>query len=154
MPSSRRWVPLRSANPKGGKWDWKGELLRFLRKAFKIIRIWADPSLWLLKKILSDRERRNYILLEGWKNSPEYIPITLNWAQKIPKTVINLYHTLVSVCMQNPLFFSSSLSCFPPPQTQKRSCLEMCIPIFSFWEYYQVDMNKLQRIYHLSKMHF
>lgn len=119
MPSSRRWVPLRSANPKGGKWDWKGELLRFLRKAFKIIRIWADPSLWLLKKILSDRERRNYILLEGWKNSPEYIPITLNWAQKIPKTVINLYHTLVSVCMQNPLFFSSSLSCFPPANSKK-----------------------------------
>ena len=152
MPSSRRWVPLRSANPTGGKWDWKGELLRFLRKAFKIIRIWADPFLWLLKKILSDRERRNYILLEGWKNLPEYIPNTLNWAQKIPKTVINLYHTRVSVCMQNPFFFQFTF--LLPPQTQKRSCLEMCIPIFSFWEYYQVDMNKLQRIYHLSKMHF
>ena len=153
MPFPQRWVPLRSANPTGGKWNWKGELLRFLRKAFKI-RIWADPSLWLLKKNLV-RERRNYILLEGWKNSPEYIPNTLNWAQKIPKTVINLYLTRVAVCVQNPLFFFPvHFPAFPPPQTQKRSCLEMCIPIFSFWEYYQVDMNKLQRIYHLSKMHF
>lgn len=129
MPFPQRWVPLRLANPTGGKWNWKGELLRFLRKAFKI-RIWADPSLWLLKKNLV-RERRNYILLEGWKNSPEYIPNTLNWAQKIPKTVINLYLTRVAVCVQNPLFFfSSSLSCFPPTPNSKKILFRNVYPYF------------------------
>lgn len=64
------------------------------------------------------------------KNHLLYTTNTLNWAQKVPKTVINLYHTGVAVCMQKVLFFPFQFTFLLSPQNSKKILFRNLYPYF------------------------
>lgn len=122
MLSSQRWVPLRSANPTGWKWNWKGELPRFLGEALRIIRIWADPCPCLLKKILSNRESVFNKIHSSWGMKKITCNIFLIlWSEHrryLKQWLIYITPVWLFACKSH--FFSpSSLSCFFSPNSKK-----------------------------------
>lgn len=120
----------------------EGKLPRCLREALKITGIRANLSSLLKNNIVRQRKKPSlmkYIVFEGWKKITCYVQYSkyFELSTEGAETVINLYCTSVAVCMPKALFFSFqfTLSCFSS-KILERSCLEMCIPTFSFWEYW------------------